>query len=664
MKKTHLYRMTLAILLAMATGWFNKADAQLTRTEVIGGYIYNFGNKIKWPKDNFPEFNLVLLSSNTDIIKELGKMAAQEKIHGKSIKLTVSNKVDRAVIKKSQMVFVAKDKSYLYLDVFDIAEGSGILLVSEDYSLKSYVMLNIYSTDDQKLEFEINKPNIINQKLLLSDEILLMGGTEIDVAKVYYKTQKKLRDMEQEINELSKQADQLRDMIAKGNASLDKQLQATRKQHEIIQSQTREINSQQKILKEELEKAEKYKTEVGLYKKKLQDNRELLGQLQHRLDQNKRTLQLQKQEIDSSKKILENQYVQIDIINNEIAQKNRSIKDKTITIIKQKNLMLVLLLVIVVIGSLVLTLLFEYRQNHRKANKLAKQKQLIDKINKDLQANNEELLATLDNLKQTQQHLIQSEKMASLGMLSAGIAHEINNPINFVYAGINSLQRDFEDIDPVIEEIRKLDPERDNLKEKLLLINKLKRENYFDESYKAIPGIIADIRIGADRTAEIVKGLRSFTRADRDNLQPYNLHEGLDNSLLLLKNKYKNSIDIIKDYKLEVPEILCYPGKLNQAFLNVLANAIDAIKDKGKIEISTYLKSQQVNISIKDNGIGMDADTRMKLFDPFFTTKDVGSGTGLGMSITYGIIQEHKGRIKVISEPGEGSEIIIILPVK
>ena len=171
-----------------------------------------------------------------------------------------------------------------------------------------------------------------------------------------------------------------------------------------------------------------------------------------------------------------------------------------------------------------------------------------------------------------QEQLVHPEKMASLGLLSAGIAHEINNPINFVYAGINSLLRDFEDIKPILDEINSINPETDDLKERLDQIQQLKEENYFDDAFEAIPNIIKDIKLGADRTSEIVKGLRTFSRLDKEVLKGVSVHEGLETSLLLLRNRYKNTIEIVKEYDPNLPEIEGYPGKIIQVFLNILSN--------------------------------------------------------------------------------------------
>ncbi len=288
----------------------------------------------------------------------------------------------------------------------------------------------------------------------------------------------------------------------------------------------------------------------------------------------------------------------------------------------------------------------------------------LGRKNKVITEQNEEQEAILNTLQIAHTRLVQSEKMASLGVLTAGIAHEINNPINFVYAGINSLLRDFEDIGPVINEISKLNPNGEDLKEKLEQIKQLKQENYFDEAIEAIPEIIKDIKIGADRTAEIVKGLRSFSRIDKGEMKYANIHEGIDMTLILLKNSYKNHIEIVKNYDENLTALKCYPGKMNQVFLNLLSNAIDAIPDKGTIWITTKKEENKAIIKVKDNGSGISKEAEAKLYDPFFTTKPVGQGTGLGLSITYGIIKEHNGEIKVNSKPGQGSEFLIILPLE
>lgn len=272
----------------------------------------------------------------------------------------------------------------------------------------------------------------------------------------------------------------------------------------------------------------------------------------------------------------------------------------------------------------------------------------------------EELQKTLENLKQAQSQLVQSEKMASLGQLVAGIAHEINNPVNFISAGVESLSTNLEEIRQVLEIYHKV--KTTNVKEKLREIEELKQKIEYKETIREINKLIESIKNGVIRTTEIVRCLRTFSRLDEDVLKEADIHEGIDSTLILLHNKYKNRIKVVRKFG-KIPLIECFPGQINQVFMNVLSNAIDAIEENGTITISTSLSGGNIRISMKDTGNGIPETLREKIFDPFFTTKGVGKGTGLGLSITQSIIEKHKGKIEVKSKPGNGTEFIILLPV-
>jgi signal transduction histidine kinase len=289
------------------------------------------------------------------------------------------------------------------------------------------------------------------------------------------------------------------------------------------------------------------------------------------------------------------------------------------------------------------------------------QKKEIETINEELTRQKDELQKTLEDLKQAQTQLVQSEKMASLGQLVAGIAHEINNPVNFISAGVDSLATNLEEIRQVIEIYHKVN--ESNVAEKLKEIEDLKQKVEYKEAIREINKLIESIKNGTIRTTEIVKGLRTFSRLDEDILKTADIHEGIDSTLILLRNKYKNRIEIVKNYGV-LPQVECYPGQLNQVFMNILSNAVDAISEKGKITICTSIEGNYVHISIKDSGHGIPESLKDKIFDPFFTTKGVGKGTGLGLSISQGIIEKHNGSIEVKSKPGEGTEFIIVIPVE
>ena len=270
-----------------------------------------------------------------------------------------------------------------------------------------------------------------------------------------------------------------------------------------------------------------------------------------------------------------------------------------------------------------------------------KQKKEIEEKNKALEEQTEELHSMLENLKLTQSQLVQSEKMASIGQLVAGIAHEINNPVTFISAGVDSLRNNLDEVRQVLDIYHRITPE--NSEEKLKEIALLKEQIDYKQAIREINKLIDSIKNGTERTTQIVNGLRTFSRLDEDVLKLADIHKGLDSTLILLRNKCKNRIEIIKEYA-ELAQLECYPGQLNQVFMNILSNAIDAIEDTGKITISTSKSNGFIRISIKDTGKGIPENLQAKIFDPFFTTKEVGEGTGLGLSISHGIIEKHQGK--------------------
>jgi hypothetical protein len=287
----------------------------------------------------------------------------------------------------------------------------------------------------------------------------------------------------------------------------------------------------------------------------------------------------------------------------------------------------------------------------------------------ELQESNFELNNTLDDLKQTQTQLVESEKMASLGQLTAGIAHEINNPINFVTSNVAPLQRDVNILLEAITTMENLSYSDGSVAEKQQKIEDYKEEIDYDYLKIEINHLLKGINEGASRTADIVKGLRVFSRLDEDDLKLANINECMDSTLIITNNLLGGKIKVITNYN-ELPLVECYPGKLNQVFLNILSNGIHAIKKRygeepnGEININTYHDDNNVFISIQDNGIGMNENTIKKIFEPFFTTKDVGEGTGLGMSIAYNTIKKHNGHITLDSALNVGSKFIIELPRK
>jgi len=289
-----------------------------------------------------------------------------------------------------------------------------------------------------------------------------------------------------------------------------------------------------------------------------------------------------------------------------------------------------------------------------------------------LHEKNSDLEQTLVELQHTQTQLIQSEKMSSLGQLVAGVAHEINNPVNFIHGNLSHAHDYTQDL------ISLVDLYQTHVPSPSAIIQSTINTIDLDFLKEDLPKVLSSMRVGSERIREIVRSLRNFSRLDEAEFKAVDIHEGIDSTLMILQSRLKAksdsfSIQILKEYG-TLPLVDCYPGQLNQVLMNILSNAIDALEEASLeaaapfsplITICTrVLSSNCIAVQIADNGSGMNEQVRSRLFDPFFTTKTVGKGTGLGLSISYQIVTEkHKGRLVCQSEPGQGAKFIIEIPI-
>ncbi|MEG4583016.1 ATP-binding protein [Microcoleus sp. MON1_C5] len=288
-----------------------------------------------------------------------------------------------------------------------------------------------------------------------------------------------------------------------------------------------------------------------------------------------------------------------------------------------------------------------------------------------------ELETTLNELKKAQMQVIQSEKMSSLGQLVAGIAHEINNPVNFIHGNLTHLDEYTQNLLRMIELYQQRHPSNDPD------VQAMAEEIDLEFVTEDIQKIVSSMKVGTERIRGIVVSLRNFSRMDEADFKDVDIHEGIESTLLILQHRIKDRSDrravvVIKDYG-KLPKVECFPGQLNQVFMNILVNALDALEDMNtkrsyqelkdtppQITIRTSaIDNQWVEVAIADNGMGMPDPVKQRIFDPFFTTKPIGKGTGLGMSISYHIITEkHRGKIKCFSTPGSGTKFVIEIPIR
>ena len=289
-----------------------------------------------------------------------------------------------------------------------------------------------------------------------------------------------------------------------------------------------------------------------------------------------------------------------------------------------------------------------------------------------LESQNESLESALQELKVAQDQLVQNEKLASIGQLTAGIAHELNNPINFVSSSAQSLRRDFEDVSEVMERVLALGPDDPELQGAITALQEKIAALDLGFTMKEIEELLTGIEDGAQRTTAIVKGLRIFSRMDGDEASKANINELLESTSVILRSSFREEASVVLELSPDDTVVMCQPGKLNQVFMNLISNAVQATVMSGKpfaereVRVRTRRVMQgevaSVQVAIADNGVGMDEDTQAQIFDPFFTTKEVGEGTGLGLSIVKGILDDHRATLELESKPGEGTTFLITFP--
>ncbi|MEM0939817.1 MAG: YfiR/HmsC family protein [Bacteroidota bacterium] len=582
-------------------------------------YVHSFANNIGWP-ENKEEYVLKVITQDHSLTQTFKEMAATRQINGKPTRVSFSSHV--SIPERLDILYVSSQYNGALQIIIDSITGKSVLIITEQSSDQQYIMVNLIGTP-LEMSFEFNRANIINQNLQLDDDFNELGGNEINIAALYRQPRDSARAMEERSKVVKERIDSL-------NVNMAIAFKIANDQNEQIAKGREQLDRQNKIL-DSLTIA-------------LRDREEELAILEDEIIAQEGNLKKGRERLNQQAALIKQR-------NKEIGDKEKRI-NRMITIVDSQKYTLILLIVFLVF--LVAALILAYRAYHarrRDARKLGEQK--------------EELKDLLEELKSTQTQLIQSEKMASLGTLTAGIAHEINNAINYVHSGVHVLSNKFSEIKPIIGHVKDLNENDEHLKAKVKKIRDQKNELEYDSYESVIDTMINSIQVGAERTISVVKGLRTFSRAQEESRSEIDIHEDIEVALLFLKNKIRPTLSIEKDLADELPTIFGYPGQVGQAILNIIGNAMDACGNEpgSVVSIKTRVENDKATISIKDNGIGIKQEDLDKIFDPFYTTKKIGEGSGLGLSITYGIIEKHGGTIDVNSVLGEETEFKIKLPL-
>lgn len=610
--------------------------------------LYYIAEMVQWPdsiKDN-STFRVHLYDASEVFSNELKAIARNKTIHNS--KIVVTEGVPDLANNDPHILFISKNKNQEVEPLHVKFAHRPILFVTNEYNDKWYVMINFLKKErDQTLKFEANTLNMLFTGMDHDEQLLEYGKSTFTIKETFrigfnrteriYNQLDSLerinlafresnKEYSQQIRKLQKEITTKNEALAITNDSLAYQIRLLEIHSNILNKQQSELED----LKSKLDSSNTQYAELIEQRNILADSISLSQNLLATLDK----------EIANREDLILNQ-------NAELGEKESLIKAQT------NSLLLIGGLGIAVI--FITFLLYRTNQNKELFN------QALIKVNEDLASANEELNttntkladqkieleSTLTKLSDTQNMLVQSEKLASLGVFTSGIAHELNNPINYISAGSQAL---FESMDQINSLLLQTKPE---------LADEVAIQKSLQES----------IEMGVNRTTAIVSSLRNYTHTSEEKNVPYNLSVCLKDALTLLHSTYKSHIEITSN----LPESLiveCYPGKINQVFVNILNNGIQAMshytnENKGKL-IVNYKKikhGKAIQLSFTDTGSGISEDNMNKLFDPFFTTKEVGKGTGLGLYIVHGIINNHNGDIKYKSEVDKGTTVTITLPV-
>jgi signal transduction histidine kinase len=590
-----------------------------------------------WPEGSFDLFTIGVLTDDNSTYQAFTRLADNYMIAGHKIKIIrITSVSDEA---RLQMLYVGETRLDMIMQMRNaLSEGNTLLITEKDTDTREIMFNLLPLPEEQRVTFEFNKTNIIFQGMDIRPEIIELRGSEIDVRDLYRQTKNRLEKVEKQISDLQKKTDEQNQTIALLGKSIDSLNSTIDGKNRFIAHQADSIEAQEGVLL-------KLTGNAQLLEEEIQKNRLTILSQKKDISDYSGTINDQNSQIAEQERNLLVLNKQILVKQNELSQKEISLSEKDLRIKSTTNLIYVFTVAFFIVALLVLLLLIELRKKRESKKILSEQK--------------EELEATLNKLTQAQEQLVRAEKMASLGILTAGIAHEINNPVNFINSGSLGLQKILRSIIPLFEKYREYYVPTNENREIALLEEQLDIPKLLDSTDL----MMNSIKTGIDRTVSIVKSLQIFARSGEEEIKAVNIHNNINLALTILYNQYKYSIEVIKNFG-TLPDVYCYSGKMNQVFMNLLSNAIQAIPGKGTITITTRDIKPDIEISIKDTGVGIPQSVIGKIFDPFFTTKEEGKGTGMGLSIVYSIIEEHNGKISVTSKECEGTEFVITLPCR
>ncbi len=646
---------------------YNPVQAQTaTDTDIKAALILNFLRYISPViRKTTDTITLGKYGEEKFMVQSLKKIEFQN-VRGKVIKLVNFNK--NSDFTRFDAIYVFKENNIDIQRIFKNVRNLPIVLISDGYNDPREIMVNFIQQGNGKIQFEINSQNLREANLEVSPKLLLLGGTELDIRELYNVTEKSLSTEREKSEEYERELESKKQEISFLNSQMN--------------SFYGRIDSLKDIIVFQIDNIHKQKSNIDSMNMEVIGLSEVAKQRQRIIDSSNYSISSKNNliyaldiRLEQEQQKLENTGRQYNNLKGEIENKENMLKKQDLKITNQKIAIFIFLVFVVLLAIFVVLIYNNYKTKKFQNEELAKRNEKINLQKAQMQKQAEKLQhaiyemeiqkdrteSTLKKLKDAQSQLVIAEKMASLGQLTAGIAHEINNPINFISSSVEGLRYVLSDMKHLLTEYDKISILKDDEN-----IAKLKQEFEYDELIIGFDELTANIKLGVDKTKEIVNSLRLFSRIDEVSYSRVDINKTIDSVLILIGKQFSDRIRITKDYQ-NIQEVECNAGQIFQVFLNILVNAIQSIKNEGIIKISSQLSNKnnknQVQISISDNGIGMSKDVMGKIFEPFFTTKEAGQGIGLGLSITYSIINKLGGCIEVESEINKGTTFKIYIPI-
>ena len=621
-----------------------QAFSQISPENLKTALVYRIANCITWNADTTRFFTIGVLSENQILLEKFNELSKVARINKKPIRIKFITNLNP--IQPTHILYVDQSYNKTLPSFLKKQFNQNRLIITEELDMPGEIMINLKLNSQKSMyTFEYNRANILYASLDITDEIVLLKGTEIEIRELYLQSKKLWDEQQDVIAGLKRQSDEQNKIIAVRNDSI-------RRMKTVIDENQLKITNQLSVLAQKDSLSSDLNRKIDAQRAELNQN---LLQTQKLLKERNTAEEI----INSHQLIITQQSAISDSLTQQIAFKQKELIEQNKLLTEKETLIhiqsvwleVLIILVLVVIISIVL-ISRAYIANRRSQQKISEQKEALE--------------ATLGQLKNTQQQLIQSEKMASLGVFIAGIAHEINNPINFISMGVDGIEKVIEKVIALFAELNRLTPESKGDEIQKLL--ELKQNLKFQRSMDALPEILENIKTGIRRTIGITNGLRLYARMDNEEKILCDINRIIDSALQLLKPQLNSDIAIQVSYG-NFQNIKVFPGKLSQVFVNILSNAIDSIRSlhdqdiNASISITTKEIEGYIQIVFSDSGKGIPPDVLAKVFDPFYTTKEVGKGTGLGMSIAKSIIEEHNGKIIARNNQDKGATFTIEIPI-